>query len=815
MLRNAALAFYRSFARHPLYALLNLLGLSLGIAVFITLSLFVRFENSFETWVPDRAKIQMVGTQYFFPGMSQDIWPVTMGGLLEEIRTDYPQVQGTRDWSQPVTVERGGQVYGEQMELVDSNFLTFFGVKLLLGDQATALSNPGNVLISEAKARKYFGTTAVLGKSLTLNDSLGRRDYIISGVMRDLPKSSDLVLDVVTPISAERIAKNPRWHAWGIVQLATYVKFNTSAQAATLGGQFDGFVDRHAGEALSTDVPPHKRMRLRLVPLADLHFMDTKYRATVLSMGLVGIIAFALAAINYINLATARAGLRAREVAVRKSLGATLTGLRLQFLMEALLMTLLACLLAVSLVELSLPVINAAGGLFLKLDYVRDGPWLGTLIAIVAGAGVVAGLYPAFVLSGFRPAQVLASSRTPAGGRFGVRVREALVILQFSLVTAALILVLGFTRQLDHMKTVDLGFQRAGLLLVQADGDVMSPTQRQALTAAFRAMPHANGVTVGLGVPGSDGTVSTGSATPPGFTGRQPPSLYFKMTGPDFFTTYGAHLLAGRLPDQAHGADQVWDNSTEPTPEKPDGVTNVVLDRLAVKRMGFSSPQAAIDQILVVRDNRKARIIGVVENMRFSSPHEERRATLFMFNGNPSPDFDVTIRYSGVPEADMRAQVTSIWRGIAPDVPPDIKGAETSLDHYYKPDRDRSNLFGFGAGIVVLIGCIGLYGMAAFNTSRRSLEIGLRKVLGASRGQVVRLLVRQFLRPVILANLIAWPVGWWALKAWLSQFDDAVLLTPASFLIPSLVALLIAALTVTGLAFATAATEPGKALRHD
>ena len=817
MFASALIAFYRSFRRHPLYAVLNLLGLSLGIAVFIALSLFVRFENSFETWVPDRAKIDLIGTQFFFPGMSESVWQVSMGGLLEEIQTDYPQVQGTRDRSQSVTVQKGDQIYTEQVELVDRNFLTFFGVKMVSGDPVTALSEPGHIVISEAMSRKYFSTTQVMGKTLSLSDNMGRRAYIISGVTQDLPRNSEFVLDILTPLTSERVAKEPLWRRWGIVQLATYVKFETPAQAAAFGRQLDGFVDRHAGEALDTDIPPHKRMHLSLIPLADVHFMAPKYRATVLSLGLVGIVAFALAAINYINLATARAGMRAREVAVRKSLGATQTALRLQFLIEAVLMSLLAALLALSFVELTLPVINAAGGLFLRVDYLRDASWLVALIGVVTAAGIIAGLYPAFVLAGFQPAQVLASARTPAGGRFGVHVREALVVIQFALVTVALILTLGFVRQIHHMKNEDLGFRRGSLLLVQADADTLTSGQRQSLTAAFKAMPHVGSVTVALGVPGDDSTIATGGASPLGRNTDNGlmPTLYYKVTGPDYFTTYGAHLLAGRFLDQGHGADQMAMAGVRSPMEKPDTVTNVVLDRQAAARMGFASPSEAINKLLLVRDHHKVRIVGVIEGMRFNSPREPRRATLYLFDGNPCPDFDASIRYSGLSEAEMRTQVATVWRDIAPDVPPEINSADASLDHYYKPDRDRSNLFGIGAGIVVLIGCIGLYGMAAFNTSRRSLEIGLRKVLGASRGQVVRLLVWQFLRPVLLANLIAWPLAWWLLKSWLSQFDDAIAMTPVYFLAPSAAALLIALVTVTGLTFITAGTEPGRVLRHD
>ncbi|ESQ79653.1 ABC transporter permease [Asticcacaulis sp. YBE204] len=815
MWRSTFTAFYRSFTRHPLYALLNLLGLSFGIAVFIALSLLYRFETGYESWSSERDTTYTIGGQYFFPGMPNDIFVGSMGGLLDELKTAYPHLEGTRDWNNSVTVHKGAEVYGEQIELVDGNYLSFFNVPLRHGDTKTALASPDSVAVSEEKARKYFGTIDAVGRTITLSDEEGRKTYVVSAVIRDLPKNTDMKMDFVRLLTKQRMSEESAWHKWGSVQLVTYFRFADPAQAAALQKQFPGFIDRQVGDRFGDDVTGSKIMALHLVPLADAHLIDPKQKAAIVSLGLVGVVALGLALINYINLATARAGLRAREVAVRKTLGARPGALRLQFLGEAALTLLLAFLIGLSLVELSLPAINAVGGLSLKLDYVSEGAWVAGLLAVVMAAGLVAAIYPAFALSAFKPAQVLASSRTPAGGRAGVRLREALVVMQFTTVVIAFVLMLGFTTQIDHMQKADLGFSREGLLLVNSTRyTAITDSQRDSYISAARALPHVKRVTIGNAIPGDQSSTSNSNIVRPGQTdsATASPTVNWSVVGPDYFQLLGTKLVAGRLFDVRYGGDQMWRTDEESREE--GRVTNVVISRLTVKRMDYASPQAAIGQIARFA-NRQVRIVGVVEDMRFYHPTDEIQAKLYLFDAHPNNNPVTFVRYQGLSEPQMRAQLQQVWRRIAPDVPFESTSASANLDKYYKPERDRSNLFSIGAGIAALIGCIGLYGMAAFNTSRRVREIGLRKVLGASRGKVVGLLIGQFLRPVVVASGLAVPLAWLALRHWLSQFDDAIAISPWFFVAAIVGGLLIALGTVGGLALISASIEPGKALRHE
>ncbi len=817
MLGSTFTAFYRSFTRHPLYALLNLIGLSFGIAVFITLGLFFRFETTYEHWLPHSDRLYAVELRWSLNGITGEPQTHISGAAMEDLKADY-QVHGTRILDRSATVHMGSQVTAESVQRVDPEFFFVTGLGLAAGDTATALDAPDKVVLTRAMADKYFpgqAPQAIIGKVMRLSDDEDTHDYRISGVMQTPPDNTDLPLKFVRQLTPAYTSTNMGFHNYGSQRLITLVLADPAA-AGHLETLLPAFLDRHAAKDFKP-TQPSTVLHFSLYPLRNVHLQNSKTRTNVFTLGIVGLLAFLIAAINYVNLATARAGMRAREVAVRKTLGATQGMLRAQFLGEAALTTVVATLIGLSLVELSLPLINAAGGLNLKLDYAAEGLPLALAGVFILLAGLLAGLYPAFVLAGFKPAQVLASSRTPAGGRWAIRTREALVVVQFAVVVAFFIMITGFFAQLQHMKTADLGFRREGILVTNSTYDpALHDGQREAIWSAFRATPGVVAVTAGWTGPGNDDESDGGAIVPDGYNGPVK-AIQWAMTGPGYFTTYGARLAAGRWLDPARGDDQYVhrDATGQKLPVVPNEVINVIINRKALTFLGYGSPEAAIGKTAVFDDTRHVRIVGVIEDMRFHSPKDPLPPTLYLLDPRPVDIAITGVRYAGVPENVMRDRLAAAWRSVVPEVPFKVVSAADNLDEYYKPDRNRSNLFSLGALIAALIGCIGLYGMAAFNTSRRSREIGLRKVLGASSGQVTGLLIGQFLRPVVLANIIAWPLAWLALQQWLSQFEDPIAISPLYFVAATVGAILIALVTVGGLALINARAEPGKALRHD
>ncbi|WP_294190233.1 ABC transporter permease [uncultured Sphingomonas sp.] len=809
MNRFAFLALYRSLTRDRLYAALNIGGLAVGIAVFLVLGLYVRFETSFETWLPRHKQIYVVQTVWNLPDSPVNgAYPYTMSGLLDQIREDFPGVVGTRirGGKGAGSVLQDGRATAENVAQVDPSFFDVFDLPMARGVGRAALARPGDALVSESAARRFFGTANPVGQRLTVAMDKAS-DYRVTGVFRDLPKNSDLDVDVLTLLP--RTPPQENWYHWGSLSFPTYLRFDTPGEARTFESKLFDFVNRRGGELAEPGKPATDFQTLRLLPITRLHLEPEgqesgSRKATVMTLGLVGLLTLLIAVVNYVNLATARAGLRAREVAMRKVLGASQGALVRQFLGEAILTVALAALAGLILAELGLPLVNAAGGLSLTIPYAVVVPALALLVLVV---GMVAGLYPALLLSRFPAAAVLASARTPGGGRAGTRTREALVVLQFGLAIAFTIGTAVLLAQTRHLRQTDLGFQREGLLVVRSTADsLVEPAQRRALVNAFAALPQVKAVTIANSAVGGTGDSSSDNVPLPGVPGNGP-SLKWEIVGPDFFKTYGARLLAGRMFDAAHGTDDAQKQNFA------KGI-NIVVNRRALSTLRFPSPEAAIGR--TVGGERPRTIIGVIDDLRFASPRDPNPPTYYLYYNEPERigTAVTTLRFAGDPRATLAA-VRAVWQRNVPQVPFNADTADQRLARFYEADDRATRLFAIGAGLAVLIGCVGLWGLASFNTARRVKEIGIRKTLGASSADIVGLLVGQFLRPVLLANLVAWPIAFVAMRHWLAGFEDRIALSPLFFLGASLLATAIAVLTVLSQSLRASRAVPAWALRHD
>ena len=804
MLGNVFLTFYRVTARHPLYAALDLLGLSFGVAVFVTLSLYIRFETSYEKWLPHADQVYEARTRYTMPGKPTRFMDFSSARLMEALKSDYPDLTLTRFHEADADVTRGGASNRETEVLADGDFFELFDLLLIAGDKS-ALSEPGRVMLSESTAHKYLPRGEGVGATIRLRDAEGDVAYVVAAIFADPPRNSDLHFGVMRMLTPAYIATQERWDKWGRLPMRTWLRFADRAQADRQDAKFDEFADRQMGPQ-ENGQPMHAMYTYRLAPLRSLHLDDPHSRGALLTLGLVALLALAAAAINHVNLATAMAGLRAREVAVRRTLGGTRGALARQFLLEAMLTALVAWIGGLSLVELALPLLNQAAGLSLSLSYAADGTFFLSMMAGVLLLGLLSGLYPAFVLSQFRPAQVLSSNRWPTGGRIGSLVREGLVLLQFTVVAVLLVLTWGFFSQISHLATADLGFRREGLLLTPSTVDrVFGQAQLRQVWAALRAVPGVVAVGSADAAPGEDHGNSMVTLNDPARPDVKVSGLRAAIEA-DFFTAYGANLLAGRFLDPTLAEDG------EPAKGAPQ---HVVLNTRMMRNLGYSSPEEAVGKILDIAYGGSIEVVGVIGDQRFRSPKVEQEGFYYYVSPPKLSLQQAAIRYEGVPEAEMRTRLAEAWRSVAPDIPLELKSVEDSLDKYYASDRIRSRLFLIGALGAALIGCLGLYGMAAFGASRRMLELAIRKVLGATRGTVVRLLVRRFLRPVLLANLLAAPIAYWALAQWLVQFEDRIAITPLPFLAAAGAVAAIALLTVAALSFSAASREPVHALRRE
>lgn len=798
--RLALVAQLRSLARHKLHSALNIGGLAVGIAVFLILGLYVRFELTYESWLPEHHRIYLVQTRYDAPGSPfNGTYPNTMGGLLEELKAEYPGTTGTRIRPVGGAVVHGASVTKESVSQVDPNFLSVIPLPMVEGGEKGMLLDPVSALISEGVARRYFPHGQALGRLLSLNIGGSVSAFRVAGVFRDLPTNTELDFSILTPLPAK--VPNDNWYRWGSSSLYTYLRFDTPKEAAAYAGQLSGLIARRAVKDLGPS--PEKMMFLQLKRISDVHLDSSSKRMTVATLGLVGTLTLLMAIVNYVNLATASAGLRAREVAMRKVLGAKFSALVRLYLGEAMTITAVAAITGLMLAELGRPLVNAAGSLSLTIPYAIVFPSLVLLTIVV---GLLAGFYPALVLARFPAAGVLSSSRAPGGGRAANRAREVLVTFQFALATAFMIGTAVLVMQTRHVRSTDLGFSRQSLVIIPSFKDAtLDRSQRATLLASFAGVGSVVDVGVADTAPGDESNISSNNLSVPGRAGDGP-SLQTIRVGHGFFQAVGAHLLAGRLFKDRYGLDDASNRA-------PEDARNVIINRRALSALGFASPQAALGRTVGGTLSPRT-IVGVVEDMRFYSPRKPLSAATYEYAPRDLDSGIAILRVAGDPRTAIGA-LREAWRRIAPNVPFEAVTASQSLQTYYDADDRASHLFGIGSGLAVLIGCVGLWGLASFNTSRRVQEIGIRKVLGASSADIVRLLVGQFLRPVLIGSVIAWPLAFFTMRTWLAGFDDRIALSPLYFVAATVLAVAIALLTVLAQSLRASRATPSWALRHE
>lgn len=807
---SALVSLFRSLTRHRLFALLNIGGLALGIAVFLVLFLFVRFETGYDRTLPGADRIWLVGEQYTRAGDPSDPNYYSMGGELDQLRGDFPQLEGTRFDNQAATVLQGDQAISADLAAVDTSFFDLFPYSAIAGDPSRTLTDPDGLVVTETAAKKYFGDLSPLGRTLTINIGGTGYAYRVGAVIRDLPANTSFKDELFVPLVRARFG-GAFFDHWGSTSLFTMLRFPSDAAAKAFEAQLPGFLGRHAYPGGNVTRETYHQF---IMPLGDFHLIEPADRAIVTTLMAVGLLTLLIAIVNYVNLATARAGLRAREVAIRKVLGGSRRALILQFLGEAIATVALAALIGLALAELALPFVNAAGGTTLAIRYWGAEGVLLPIALLVLVVGVIAGAYPAFLLSGFHPAAVLASARAPGGGRAGRRLRGALVVFQFAVAIAFAISTAVMLSQTAHIANADVGFRRDGLIVIRSftDGG-LDRARKSAILDSFRRLPGVTSVGAGLDAPGDQNETNTNTLNRPS-TPQRNPNVSLVSTGPGYFDTIGTRLIAGRMFDPARGADDRGLLSDE---EKTRAQLNIILNESAVRAIGFASPSQAIGAPIagIGSDEARSRVIGVVADQRFTSPREKVRPTSFFYTTAPIDNSFATVRFSGSPRA-MLDRLEASWKRIVPKVPFEARTAQDNLyERWYKADAQRARLFTIGAVLAVVIGCIGLYGLAAFDTSRRVKEIGIRKTLGASTRDVLMLLLGAFMRPVVAANLVAWPLAFVAMRRWLAGFDDRIALSPWFFLLASLGAATIAAATVFGQAWRVARAEPAKALRYE
>ena len=824
MFRNYLTVALRNIVNHKLYSFINIAGLALGLACVVLVMLFIRYETSYDKWLPDSSRLYRLETTTHLAGRPAVTSAAVPFPITAAMREEIPEVvAATRLHDEAMTLIVGNRQFLQGVDVVDSNFLQVVRLPLVSGDPATALTQPESLVLSEDTARKFFGDMNPIGQTVTVakpNCSgtdvatcLGETIALkVTGVLRNLPTNSHLVADAVIPNTsiADRESQQQK-EDWLSPRYYGYLVLAPGTDPQAVIAKLAPILDRGPGAALrhlGVSVRGSQLFSMHLTPFADVHLSSAGYHdnmtppgswVTVVGIAAIGLLILLIACFNFMNLATARAMLRAREIAVRKCVGASRGHLVVQFLGESVLMALLAMALALAIVEILLPAYDAFLERPIAFHYFGDWPLSLAILGLATVAGLLSGSYPALVLSGFRPVTVLRANKS---GQTGAgRLRVILVVLQFAVSIGLGISAMVVFRQISFARNIDVGFQRSNIVVLGAFE--LAPGSRESLAETLRSNPHVLATALSSAVPFT-GENSLGVVQLPG----QAELLTVNkiIMSPEFPRLYDIPLIAGRLLSRSHGDDTLSD-TTVPANEGH----NVLLNEAAAARFGYT-PQQAIGKTIVYSGNH-VNVVGVVGNVKMDGALEPEKPTVYFNDRNVTWALSVRIDGQDIPATLSFIDQTS--RAFAP---------ATFFSRYflgdrfvmlYRSDEKQGVMFSIWVAVAIGIAGLGLFGIAAFTTQRRNKEIGIRKVFGAHALDIVRLLLWQFSIPVLIANVIAWPVAYYYLHHWLAGYAYRIALSPLYFVAVGAAALGVAWITVLGHAMRVARRNPIFAMRYE
>ena len=824
---------YRTILGNKLYSAINVIGLAIGLAACILILLFVRDELSYDKFWKNADSIYRVQTTFNVPGREPFVMVLAPGPLKDAADRyfDNEIEASTRFAGMSPIVRHDDRVVRETIHWADPDVASIFDLQVVAGDIHAALSDNSSLAINESFARKYFGDQPALGQVLTLNSFDLERDYRIAAVFEDLPHNSALDFQALAMIDEQDFANTPSlFEQWFSVNTMFFMQLKGGVTVDQITSRMTDFIDTGISippGALDEDTKPSDLIEFNVMALPDIQLnpsgagemKPTGDKQVVIIFATIAGLVLVIACINFMNLATAKSTRRAREVALRKVLGARRGQLVTQFIGESVLIALIGLGLGVVMVELLVAPFGEFLGKELTLDY-TDTTTVGIFLALIAFVGAIGGLYPALVLSGFRPSRILKANRS-AETKGSARVRGALVILQFA-ISITLIVVTGVVYgQMLYATTLDPGFNKENLLVVKDVNRTGFEDKQQALYQEVVNMPGVLGASYSANAPIS-GNESNTSVEIPGNEEIGSVLIGRQTVDYDFFEVYQIPIVAGR----AYSRDFVNDGLPS-----IDGATDgellngtVVVNEGALRRFGFGSAEEAVGKLIRVPAGRGGpgeatlyahlEIIGVAADTNFQSLRSVIRPEMYyLVDGRYA---NLAIRYEGNP-LELINRLEGVWRGLTSTIPFRYEFVDELIEAEFLGEQNLATTLGVFAGLAILVACMGLYGLAAYTAERRTKEIGIRKVMGARVMDIVRLLLWQFSKPVLLASAVAWPVAIWGTLSWLETFPYRIadwVLIPLC-IAAALIALVIAWATVGGNAARVARANPIKALRYE
>lgn len=817
MLSNYLLIALENLKREPGFAAIKVLSLALGLGCSLLVIMHVLYATSFDKHFPNWQNTYRLVSSLTDSGQHIDSVGAA-GGYGAQMKLDYPQIEFAAR-VQPYTgrFSRAGISISQQFHWADPEIIDIFSLQFVSGDAAAALNAPDSVVINETTARKYFPNENSLGQTLTLNEQVELR---VTGVMRDLPANTHLQLQVLIPIAAARRLLGETYMRDDSMCCSgslTYLTVTNPQDAARINGDLAAFVERHLPED-ADDYARETQFAIALEPLANSYLSrrtedgeGNNRKQVLLVLGIFAALILLTSCINFANLSVAQMRQRHREIGVRKTLGAKRRQITQQFLLESLLLTSLALLVAMPAIYLAIPAYTSLTGTTFTAAGMTQSGTIAVMILFVCATGIVTGLIPALILSRVELASIVKGAAIQ-GQALGA-LRSAVTMVQYGFSTVLIILAASINLQVIHLNTMDPGFEKNNLVVVDTtfnprerdtfDYDALISELRQhpgivAIGKSGSAPPNYNGFS-GWRLPGS--AVDSG------------PLATFDIVDIGYLEAMQLRLLAGRWFSAEFPTDYMFFNGLPQSKDEPVG--SIVITRQAARNFGFASPQAALDQILI-QDQFPYRVIGVVEDYYLSGGLEDAQRSINILQAIQIPLPYLLIRIDPAQTESVLAHIDSVWAQHRPEVPINRTFYNQTFNDLVVARTDGiSKAAAFASIITVLVSITGLYALAFYSTRRRTKEIGIRKVAGASSARIVRLLSWDFLKPVLAACALACVAGYFAINAYFQQFSSRVQISILLYAAVTAGTLLIAMLTVATQCYRAATTDPVKSLRYE
>ena len=799
MIRNYLTIAIRNLLRQPVYSLINIIGLAIGMAACMLIVLYIQDELSYDRYHPKADRIYRIVDDIESGGQTIQ----TAGSPLSwapALKRDYPEVEQfvrMRGTGSTWLFKAGeSQFYEKKVIWAEDGLFDLFDIPLVAGDPKTALAEPFTIVISETMAAKYFGGEEAMGQIMGVDNVY---EFRVTGIMRDIPANTHMRPDIFTSYSSLPTIGGYYRENWEVHDnFYTYILLRENANPADLEAQFPDFLERYAGDKYRESGVV---LRPSLQPLVDVHLHSQREgelepNGDIRFVVLYTLIAFLIpliACINFVNLATARSAMRAREVGVRKVMGANRNQLLGQFLGEAVVMAALAMVISVILVQLALPAVNAIAGKQLVFP-LSNGLVLAVLVFGTLVIGLAAGSYPAVYLSGFLPTEVLKGSLK--SGTRGLGLRKVLVVIQFAMSIFLLVSTAVIYDQLEFIQTKRLGFNKEQVMVLPITGSFQrrnTPVLKERLSQ----VSGVSGVATTSGVPGMR-VIPIMAVRPEGMVPEDHLMMATLQVDEHLLDVLEIELVAGRNFSSDWGTDST---------------TGFLLNETAVQYLGWGTPADAIGRqyAWLPFGGKKGRVIGVVEDFHLRTIHEEIEPVVILTSTYHQYVL-IRLEPGGIPETIARIGET--WRNVDASFPLEYTFLDEDFDRLYRDDRRLGEVFAIFAVLGVFVACLGLLGLASFSIQQRTREIGIRKVLGSSISSVVVLLSKDFMKYVLLGNLIAWPLAYYVMTRWLQNYAYAAALNYAWFVVGGAVALVIAWLTIGAHAVSASRRNPVNALRQ-